>query len=596
MKKLTALLLACILLCGIAVTATAESPYPLRQKTDMEEKRGVYYEIFVRSFADSDGDGVGDFNGVTAKLDYLKDLGIEGIWLMPINASDSYHGYDVTDYYTVNEDYGTEADFQTLLDEAHKRGIKIIMDFVINHTSSNHPWFRSSRNVDSEYRDYYTWVSSSDPDYDPSDRSDWGSNVWQRGSGGYYYYGMFSSGMPDLNYENPKVRQEVISAAQKWLEMGVDGFRLDAAMHIYGNHEQKHITQTNLYKNLEWWNEFAIACEEVNPDVYLVGEAWKDDEALAEYAQPFDTKFNFAFEENMIDRVTSENAMLDSSTSLAAFLEDVLNQHYAADAQYLDGVFGTNHDQNRIMSTVENEQQAKLVANIYMTLDGNPYIYYGEEIGMRGQKPDERIREPFKWTDDGSDMDTDWTSNISNRNTISLSEQMEDKNSLYHYYKELIATRKASAALTQGKYTSVDAGNNSIMAYTRTYQNEKVYVYHNFSGSSVTLNIPEVAGGEVLFKASGDTNLNGNTVTLGAYSSIFIQTQEDPQELQLGDVNNDGSVTVGDVLLIQKHVAHQEVLAGVYYTAADVDRSGTVDLKDVLLVQKKIANMIPDFS
>lgn len=418
MKKLTALLLACILLCGIAVTATAESPYPLRQKTDMEEKRGVYYEIFVRSFADSDGDGVGDFNGVTAKLDYLKDLGIEGIWLMPINASDSYHGYDVTDYYTVNEDYGTEADFQTLLDEAHKRGIKIIMDFVINHTSSNHPWFRSSRNVDSEYRDYYTWVSSSDPDYDPSDRSDWGSNVWQRGSGGYYYYGMFSSGMPDLNYENPKVRQEVISAAQKWLEMGVDGFRLDAAMHIYGNHEQKHITQTNLYKNLEWWNEFAIACEEVNPDVYLVGEAWKDDEALAEYAQPFDTKFNFAFEENMIDRVTSENAMLDSSTSLAAFLEDVLNQHYAADAQYLDGVFGTNHDQNRIMSTVENEQQAKLVANIYMTLDGNPYIYYGEEIGMRGQKPDERIREPFKWTDDGSDMDTDWTSNISNRNTI----------------------------------------------------------------------------------------------------------------------------------------------------------------------------------
>ena len=154
MKKLTALLLVCILLCGIAVTAAAESPYPLRQKTDMEEKRGVYYEIFVRSFADSDGDGVGDFNGVTAKLDYLKDLGIEGIWLMPINASDSYHGYDVTDYYTVNEDYGTEADFQTLLDEAHKRGIKIIMDFVINHTSSNHPWFRSSRNVTSEDRDY----------------------------------------------------------------------------------------------------------------------------------------------------------------------------------------------------------------------------------------------------------------------------------------------------------------------------------------------------------------------------------------------------------------------------------------------------------
>ena len=170
LKKLTSLLLAVLMLCGIVVSAgsltadesRAAAGYPLRNKTDMEQKRGVYYEIFVRSFADSDGDGVGDFNGVTAKLDYLKDLGVEGIWLMPVNESNSYHGYDVTDYYTVNSDYGTEADFKNMLTEAHKRGIKVIMDFVINHTSSQHPWFTASKNVNSPYRDYYCLLYTSD--------------------------------------------------------------------------------------------------------------------------------------------------------------------------------------------------------------------------------------------------------------------------------------------------------------------------------------------------------------------------------------------------------------------------------------------------
>jgi len=596
LKKLTSLLLAVLMLCGIVVSAgsltadesRAAAGYPLRNKTDMEQKRGVYYEIFVRSFADSDGDGVGDFNGVTAKLDYLKDLGVEGIWLMPVNESNSYHGYDVTDYYTVNSDYGTEADFKNMLTEAHKRGIKVIMDFVINHTSSQHPWFTASKNVNSPYRDYYTWVSPSDPDYNPSDTSAWGSRVWQR-SGNYYYYGMFSSGMPDLNYENPKVREEVKAAAKKWLEFGIDGFRLDAAMHIYGDNEYKHITESQTYKNLEWWNEFAIACEEINPDVYLVGEAWQGSEALAEYAQPFDTKFDFAFQENLTDAVQRESANVNNSQSLAEFLQNVQEQHYAADSKYLDGVFGSNHDQNRIMSVAKNEQQAKMIASIYLTLDGNPYIYYGEEIGMKGVKPDERIREPFKWTADGSGMDTDWESASSNRSTVPLSEQINNPDSMYSFYKELIAVRQNSTALTYGKFESVDTGRKTVMGYMRTSEDESVLVLHNFSGSSITFDLAAANGAQTLMSDSGKSGVSGSSVTLDGYSSLILKTSDEP--LKLGDATGDGKINLQDVLEMQKHMAGMLVLKGKFFTAADVNGNGKIELVDVLSVQKYLAGV-----
>lgn len=599
LKKLTSLFLAVLMVCGIIVSAqsltTDESVsaagYPLRDKTDMEGKRGVYYEIFVRSFADSDGDGVGDFNGVTAKLDYLKELGIEGIWLMPVNESNSYHGYDVTDYYTVNSDYGTEADFKNMLSEAHKRGIKVIMDFVINHTSSQHPWFVQSKNVNSPYRDYYTWVSGSDPDYNPSDVSAWGSRVWNR-SGSYYYYGMFSSGMPDLNYENPKVREEVKNAAKKWLEFGIDGFRLDAAMHIYGNNEYKHIAESQTYKNLEWWNEFAIACEEVNPDVYLVGEAWQGDEALAEYAQPFDTKFDFAFQETLTDAVQRESANANGLTTLSEFLQDVLEQHYAADSKYLDGVFGSNHDQNRIMSTVKNEQQAKMIASIYMTLDGNPYIYYGEEIGMKGAKPDEKIREPFKWSADLSDMDTTWEKASSNRDTVPLSVQKDDPDSMYSFYKKLIAVRKSSTALTSGKFEALDTGRKAIMGYTRTSSDENVVVLHNFSGSAATFDLALADGTKTLMSDSANSSVSGSTVTLDGYASLILRSV--PETLKPGDATGNGKVDVQDAIEMQKHMAGMVKLEGKFFTAADVDKNGSVEVADVLLVQKYLAGMIAE--
>lgn len=508
---------------------TGEFEMQLRNKGDMSKKQGIYYEIFVRSFADSDGDGIGDFNGVTAKLDYLKELGIDGIWLMPVNASPSYHGYDVTDYNSLNEDYGTEADFQNLIEEAHKRDIKVIMDFVMNHTSSEHPWFQSAvADVNSPYRNYYRWVNKRDTtDYNLSDESSWNEQVWHK-SGDYYYYGIFSEDMPDLNYNNEMVREEVKKAAKKWLTLGVDGFRLDAAMHIYGDYEFKQ-QKDQLQANLQWWNEFAIFCESINPEVYLVGEAWENEKVLAEYAQPFDTKFNFAFAQDMMDAVINESTEKTSTgKELAKSLEDILHQYKEQDEKYIDGIFATNHDQNRIMSQVGSVEKAKLAASIYLTLPGNPFIYYGEEIGMYGEKPDEKIREPFQWSLDGSDMDTTWEEDSSNTKTLSLQElQADSTNNIYHHYQKLIAFRKDHQVLADGEFQAIETGNKTLLAYSRKNQEEELIVIHNLSKEQEEIQNEMLKSGTILYDDSLESKegneLKEDRILLAPYSTIVVK-------------------------------------------------------------------------
>lgn len=507
---------------------TGQFEMQLRNKGDMSTKQGVYYEIFVRSFADSDGDGIGDFNGVTAKLDYLQELGVDGIWLMPINESPSYHGYDVTDYNSLNEDYGTEADFENLIAEAHKRDIKVIMDFVINHTSSEHPWFQSAiSDVNSQYRNYYRWVNKNDTtDYSLSDQSSWNSQVWHK-SGDYYYYGIFSEDMPDLNYNNEMVREEIKNAAKKWLTLGVDGFRLDAAMHIYGDNEFKQ-QEDQLSSNLQWWNEFALFCESINPEVYLVGEAWEDEKVLAEYAQPFDTKFNFTFAQDMMDAITNESSEKTSTgKELAESLEDILKQYNEQDDKYIDGIFATNHDQERIMSQVGSVEKAKLAASIYLTLPGNPFIYYGEEIGMSGAKPDENIREPFKWSQDKSDMDTTWEAASSNQSTLSLQELRADStNNIYHHYKNLIAFRKGHPVLADGEFQALEIGNEAVVAYDRKNEEEELIVIHNLSKEQVEIE-NDMLMGTILYDNSLESKegkeLQEHKIIVAPYTTIIVK-------------------------------------------------------------------------
>lgn len=518
---------------GTDAYETVDFPLELRNKSDVTEKEGIYYEIFVRAFADSDGNGVGDFNGVTSKLDYLKELGVTGIWLMPINKTSSYHGYDVVDYYAVNDLYGTEEDFKNLLDEAHKRGIKVIMDLVINHTSIMNSWFlQATSGLDNKYVDYYRIVSKDNKaSYDAGDTSPWGSNVWNGlETSKNAYYAIFYDGMPDLNYNNPEVRAEIKKVAKKWLDMGVDGYRLDAAMHIYGDNEFKQ-QDDQLAHNIQWWNEFARACEEVNPDVYLVGEAWQDSEVLPEYAQPFDTKFNFAFGQAMMNGIKNESAMVNDSQNLSQVLQSILDQYEACDTKYLDGVFASNHDQDRVMSQLANEDKAKLAVNIYMTLAGNPYVYYGEELGMRGQGDDVYKRTAFKWNKDGIAPTADWIKaawaeeDTMNKETPSLEEQMQDENSMYQYYKNIIALRKNSDALMNGSYMACDLKDSQIMAYERESTNQKVLVVHNFSGEKKKVSIDGIKTGSVLFDNNGKATCGEHDIELEPYASIIVEYQ-----------------------------------------------------------------------
>lgn len=501
-----------------------------RKKTDEEGNRGVYYEIFVRSFADSDGDGIGDLNGVTEKLDYLQELGIDGIWLMPITASDTYHGYSVADYMTVNSDYGTEDDLKRLLDEAHSRDMKVIMDLVINHTSINHPWFQAAKSDEnSEYRDYYRWVYKTDKKdcNHLLDKSSWGDMVWHQ-EGDFYYYGVFGADMPDLNYNNPDVRQAAKDAAGHWLELGLDGFRMDAAVHIYGAHEFKQQEDSEA-ANINWWNEFAGYCESINPDVYLVGEVWQDDKVLENYVQPFDTKFDFAIQQKILNCVQKGMAVPGFGDSLSVAIENIQNKYDGVDVNYLNGVFGANHDQDRIASSVNSLDKARQIAAVYMTLPGNPYIYYGEELGMYGSKPDEMIRTPFLWGDD-STYNTSWEKDDQNAETKGLDQQMKDPDSMYSYYKTLIALRKDNPALMKGNYRAAALTSDSVIAYFREADGQKLLVVHNFAEGNQTVSLAEcgdITVTNVLYSSSGETGVSDlSSVKLAGNESVVLELGE----------------------------------------------------------------------
>lgn len=501
-------------------------PLELRNKGDINTKEGFYYEIFVRSFADSNNDGLGDINGITKKLDYLKDLGIDGLWLTPIFSSPSYHGYDVISFYDINPDYGSEEDLKNLINEAHKRNMKIILDFPINHTSTLNKWFTSfSFNPFGKYKNYYRHINMSDnSNYSLKDKSSWGSNVWHSLNNKDYYYGIFSEDMADLNYNNKDVRKEIKKASSKWLSLGIDGFRLDASIHIYSDNEFKEI-KNQTKANIQWWNEFAINCEKINPNIYLVGEAWQETNLLEEYVQPFDSKFNFTFQENLINSLKNDTALTNDNILLSQVFEDTLNTYNKVDNNYIDGIFISNHDQNRIMSEVNNEDKAKLAVNIYMTLPGNPFIYYGEEIGMRGEKPDINIREAFKWTD-SKKSDYAYTMDFAiNDNTTPLSNQLDDNNSMYNHYKNIINSRKSTIALSKGNYESIDVNNSSIMAYKRIYKNESYYIFHNLSNSKIEFEFNDtISNGEIIFRSNLNSSLENNKVSLDKYSSIIIKT------------------------------------------------------------------------
>lgn len=528
------------LLAVIALMITASCTSP-KQEAEMSEKadklpvrwpHAVTYEIFVQSFYDGNGDGIGDFSGMTSKLDYLDDLGVEAIWLMPINPSPTYHKYDVTDYHDVHPDYGTMEEFKAFVAQAHERDIKVIMDLVINHCSSEHPWFIAAQDPESKYRDYFVWADMDEIEAEgklekeatgDSDNTHQWNEVEDQEE---LYYAFFWGGMPDLNYDNPAVREEVYKIGKFWLEdVGVDGFRLDAAKHIYPDYRAED--------NHDFWAEFKQKMESFNPDVYLVGEVWADLETQQPFAVGFTGLFNFdlAFtimetvkNEQVVSASIHENAWKVDQGSPVGMYNESMEAFEAVNPKFVNTTFLTNHDQNRAMSFLENnEDKARLAASILLTLPGAPYLYYGEEIGMRGMKPDEQIREPFLWSARPDSGQTTWIkAEFSTSETVMpLDEQMKDSSSMYHHYRNLIRFRRTSEVMTFGTSEPKDLSDNELMGFVRQHGEEELLIIHNLSAD--TKRMSEPAGFvNTVFSTYPMKNDPKDGLVLPAYQSIIL--------------------------------------------------------------------------
>jgi alpha-amylase len=373
-KRLTSSLIILTLLSACVLTGPA--PAPVSQAEWWQN--AVFYEIFVRSFYDTDEDGIGDFNGITQKLDYLQELGITAIWLMPIHPSPSYHGYDVLNYYNVNPEYGTMADFKRLLDEAHQRDMRIIIDLVINHTSSQHPFFiAADSDPTSPYRDWYIW-SETDP-----------GNGWHMGNSGYYY-GFFWEGMPDLNF--PQSRSDGVHGKRGFLlaRRGRRGRFPRGCRQT--SHRRRRPAREHPGNPRVVSEDSIVHTKNKFPDAYTVGEVFGAGSSVVKSytGDQLDQVFNFEMSTGMVNGANA-GASSGINSAIQFALADMPDFNFAT--------FLTNHDQNRVMSVLNgNVDKAKVAASLLLTSPGTPFIYYGEEIGMQGRKPDEDIRLPMQWS------------------------------------------------------------------------------------------------------------------------------------------------------------------------------------------------------
>ena len=480
-------------------------------------KQGVYYEVFVRSFADSDGDGIGDFNGLTSKLDYLSELGVTGLWLTPCFPSPSYHGYDISDYYGIHPDYGTMEDFETFLQEAGQRGISVILDLVVNHTSAQHPWFQASKDPGSPYRGWYHW-SEDGEGVNLGATAFGGNRVWNSAGTGHYA-ALFWDQMPDLNFDSPELRREIETIAKFWLDKGVAGFRLDAAMHLYSWQEMRTDGRVPGELNLAYWAEFAAYCRSVNPDCYLVGEIWDSPGVRAPYAASLDSVFHFDMGQ------TLAKAIAGGSNKGNAFVNGMKTEYdrlAAVSPDAINAIFLSNHDQARIGSALGNDlDNLKLAAGVYLTMQGLPFVYYGEELGMLGGKPDEYIRTPFLWGENDPAL-CRWIESPRNENTAPFTEQNADPGSLLSHYRRVMNLRIGVPALFAGVLEPVAQSNDAVMSYTMTAPGQTVLVLHNLSEEAQAVDLD--GSGRVLFVTSEKGfSTNGTSVTLPPKCSAVIE-------------------------------------------------------------------------
>jgi alpha-amylase len=475
------------------------------------------YSLFPIAFADSSNDSKGDLQGVISKLDYLNDndpltdtdLGIDAVWFNPIFPSDTYHKYDVKDYKAIDPNFGTLDDFKALVAGMHERGIKIVLDMVFNHTALNHPWFQQGIAGKEPFEKYYMIFSKRDATQYTK------SSAWY-GVNSKIYYGGFWSGMPDLNADNDAVRDELKSVLDFWMDLGVDGFRFDAAPWVYSIDEYPIGTRI-LQLNQQFWMEMKEYVKSKGKNTYLVGEVWLMASQAANYASSFDSVFNFDLAAGLVNAVNNGS----STNLLSAYLNGIKIFEQKTD-HYLDAIFLSNHDQNRVMSVLMGDiNKAKLAANILFTLPGTPYVYYGEELGMQGMKPDENIREPFVWTTGTNPPMADWVSTKYNKDTPTYEQQVNDPNSMFTTYRTLIALRKNSDVLRFGDIQSLDILSYKLIGFSRSYNGKTWIILHNIALRDEQ--VYTLASPATIIHQNRTVTIDNLTVTLGPQSSIILE-------------------------------------------------------------------------
>ena len=549
-------------------------------------KESVVYQIYPRSFYDSNGDGIGDLNGITEKLDYLKELGVDVIWLSPVYQSpNDDNGYDISDYRAIMKEFGTMEDYDRMLDEAHKRGIRIVMDLVVNHTSDEHKWFIESRkSKDNPYRDYYIWR----PAKDGKEPNNWGScfsgSAWEYdNTTDMYFLHLFSRKQPDLNWDNPKVRREVYDMMNWWLDKGVDGFRMDVISLI-----SKDQTFPDGKPGINGYASFNEPANGPHVHEYLqemrrevldgretltVGECSGVtlDEAK-KYARSDGKELNMVFQfEHMDVDADGTNKWSDKKMDLRDLKKILTKWQKGLDTIAWNSLFWENHDQPRSVSRFGNdgeyrELSAKMLATCLHMMQGTPYIYQGEELGMTnvpfkdisdfrdldsinawhelvGQgvfteeemikylryKSRDNARTPFQWDDtENAGFTTGWPWIMVNPNykEINAKDQLEREDSVFRYYQELIRLRKENEIIVYGSYDLLLPEDKELYVYTRTLGNEKLLVICNFYGNTRTLELPDgwtEENSELLIGNYGDISCIKNTVTVRPYEAFVLK-------------------------------------------------------------------------
>lgn len=506
--------IALILMITLSLVSCGGGKKNTASKSEGDNYRN-FYEIFVYSFCDSDGDGIGDIKGVISKLDYIQDMGYDAIWLMPIMPSATYHKYDVIDYYDIDPQYGTLDDFDSLIKACDDRGIKVMIELMLNHSSSQNEWFKEALSAwnngnDSKYIDYYNFYEEA-----PS-----GVKCATTGVTHGCYEAQFVDFMPDLNFDSDLVREEFKNIAKFWIDRGVDGFRLDAVMHVYENDNEKNV------KLCKWFNEY---CHSLNKDLYIVGEVWERESVyLPYYAGDFTSLFNFNM--GTCDGLISTYIRNAQGAKFASKVQ--LNQEKirAVDPDGIDAVFLTNHDNNRFADVVESDpDKLRLAASTYLMMPGTIVTYYGEEIGMRGSGADENKRAPMLWSSEDKSGICKGPDNISVATAPAdgkgVSEQNADSDSLLNYYKSLLKIRNAHPEIAKGTVTALDVKDASVCAYKCEFEDKSVTVYHNFSADEKEISVEGQAElSESLTHTSNlSVKLENGKLILPAYALAIVK-------------------------------------------------------------------------